>query len=216
MRTLYHFHHSPFSRRVRLALAQKGLPHELREGRTTPEYAEQARKLWPLRTMPVLVEDDGRVIGDSMAITRYLDAAHPSESPLWPRDAENLRIALDVTALVDGALNVLVDTGTRYHALKSHPAWSAVCDDLVGRAQSALDALADRVLALGQRPLTAQGWSAAEIWLCTAVAWLEGLPARAAGNQNVTQILSLGWTLPAPLARWSEPFRAREDVRALG
>ena len=216
MRTLYHYHYSPFSRRVRLALAHKGLAYEPREGRSTPEYAEQARKLWPLRTMPVLVEDDGRVLGDSTAITRYLDAAYPSGAPLWPTNPDDLRVALDVTTLVDGALNLLVDLGTRYHALKSHPAWSDVCDELVGRAQSTLDALADRVSALGQRPLTAQGWSAAEIWLLTAVLWLEGLPARAAGNQNVTQLLSLGWTLPAPLARWSEPLRAREDVRALG
>lgn len=216
MRTLYHFQHSPFSRRVRLALAHKGLEHELREGRANPEHGELARKLWPLRTVPVLVEDDGRVVGDSTAITRYLDATYAAEGPLWPADPETLRTALGVTALVDGALDVLVDLGTRFHALRDHAAWGGVKDDLVGRAQSALDALASRVTSLGQRPLSAEGWSASEIWLVTAVIWLDGLPARAPQNQNAAQILSLGWTLPAALLRWCEPFRARADVRALG
>jgi glutathione S-transferase len=217
MRTLYHYPHSPFSRRVRLALAHKGLAYEARDGRANPAYAEEGRKLWPLRTMPVLVEDDGRVIGDSTAISRYLDAAYPAGGSLWPgaTDPEGARVTLEVTALVDGALNLLVDLGTRYHPLKGDPAWSSVKDELQGRAQAALDALAARVSALGERPLSPPRWSAAEIWLLTAVLWLDGLPARAAGNPNVTQLLSLGWNLPAPLLRWAEPLRAREDVRAL-
>jgi glutathione S-transferase len=216
MRTLDHFHHSPFSRRTRLALAHQGLAHELRDGRTNPEYVEQAQKLWPLRTMPVLVEEDGRAIGDSMAITRYLDATYPGEVPLWPARGEDVRVALEVATLVDGALNLLVDLGTRYHALKNDPAWSTVCDELLGRAQAALDTLGARVSALGKRPLTSAGWSAAEIWVLTTVIWLDGLPARAPGNQNVTQLLTLRWTVPAALLRWAEPLRAREDVRALG
>ena len=218
MRTLYHFHHSPFSRRARLALAHKGLAYEARDGRANPAYAEEARKLWPLRTMPVLVEEDGRVIGDSTAISRYLDAAYPSGNAIWPgaTDPEGTRVALEVTALVDGALNLLVDLGTRYHALKADPAWSSVKAELQGRAQAALDALAARVSTHGEGPLTAQRWSAAEMWLLTAVIWFDGLPARAAGNQNVTQLLSLGFTVPAPLLRWAEPLRGREDVQALG
>jgi glutathione S-transferase len=215
MRTLYHYQYSPFSRRTRLALAHKGLECELREARSSPEIGEAARKLWALRTVPVLVEDDGRVIGDSGAIARYLDAAYPDGPRLWPTAPEALRVALEVATLVDGALNIIVDVGTRYHALRGDPAWSPVRDELVGRAQAALDALGVRAGAAGPRPLAGPEWSAADIWLYTAVAWLEGLPARAPQNQNAAQIVSLGWTLPVALARWSEPFRARDDVRAL-
>jgi hypothetical protein len=65
MRVLYHFARSPFSRRVRLALAHKGLTAELREARANPAFLEEARALSPLRTMPVLLEEDGHAIGDS-------------------------------------------------------------------------------------------------------------------------------------------------------
>jgi glutathione S-transferase len=216
MRTLYHYQNSPFSRRTRLALAHKGLACELREGRSSPELADAARKLWAMRTLPVLVEDDGRVLGDSSAIVRYLDAAYPSERPLWPTNPEALHVALEVTALVDGALNTLVDVGTRFYTLREDAGWQGVRDELVGRAQAALDTLGARAGAAGTRPLTTQGWCAADIWLFTAVLWLEGLPARAHESPNAAQIVTLGWTLPVALARWSEPLRAREDVCALG
>src|ERR1700722_12797748 len=68
MRKLYHFESSPFSRRTRLALVHKGLPHDLLEGRGEPPAADDPRKSWPLRTIPVLVAEDGHVIGDSTAI----------------------------------------------------------------------------------------------------------------------------------------------------
>ncbi|HEV3191381.1 MAG TPA: glutathione S-transferase N-terminal domain-containing protein, partial [Polyangiaceae bacterium] len=71
MRILYHFTHSPFARRVRLALAHKGLDVELREGRDNPASMAEARRLVPLKTLPVLVDGD-QVLGDSTAITRWL------------------------------------------------------------------------------------------------------------------------------------------------
>jgi glutathione S-transferase len=218
MRTLYHFQNSPFSRRTRLALAFKGLPCELREGRADPAFHEEARKLWPLRTMPVLVEDDGHAIGDSGAIVRYLDAAYPSDRPLWPTEKGALRTAVEAAALVDGALNFLVDVGTRYHALKEHSNWTSVRDELVGRAQAALDSLARLVATIGPRPLTGESpsaWCAADMWVFTAVVWLDGLPARAPTFPAAGQIVSLPWALPAALLRWADAFRVRADVRAL-
>ena len=83
MRTLYHFQYSPFSRRTRLALAHKGLDCELREPRETPAFLEEARKLVPFRTIPVLV-DGGQAMGDSTAIVHWLDRAYASGPRLWP------------------------------------------------------------------------------------------------------------------------------------
>ena len=220
MRTLYHFQFSPFSRRTRLALAQKGLKVELKEGRSNPAFMEEARKLWALRTMPVLVEEDGRALGDSNAIVRYLDAAYPTERALWPTAPEAVRTAGEVASLVDGALNLIIDVGTRYHALRGHAEWGTVQGELVGRAQAALDALGARAAATGPRPLTGTSpddWCAADMWLFTAIAWLDGLPARAASGQSplAGQLIALPWSIPAPLLRWCDPFRARDDVRAL-
>jgi glutathione S-transferase len=221
MRTLYHFQFSPFSRRTRLALAHKGLPVDLKEGRSNPAYLEELRKRWPLRTAPVLVEDDGRALGDSTAIARYLDAAYPTSEPLWPTERDAARTACEVASLVDGALNLLVDLGTRYYALREHSAWAQVQAELLGRAQSALDALSARTAATGPRPLTGSSmdaWCAADMWLFTAVAWLEALPARAASGQSpqASQLVTMPWSIPAPLLRWRDAFVERKDVRALG
>jgi hypothetical protein len=59
-------------------------------------------------------------------------------------------------------------------------------------------------------------WCAADMWLFTAVIWLDGLPARAAsGFAAAAQIVALPWSLPASLLRWCDAFRERNDVRAL-
>jgi glutathione S-transferase len=214
MRTLYHFFYSPFSRRARLSLAYKGIEHTLKEGRQVPAYMEEAKSLWPLGTIPVLV-DEGKAVGDSTAISRYLDAAYPSGDALWPTERDGARASLEVAMLVDGALNHIIDVGTRYYALHGHAEWPAVRDAQVGRAQRALDALAARVGDGEPKPLTAQGWCAPDIWLYTCVAWLESCPSRVASSQNIAQIMTLPWKVPAPLSRWAAAFRDRADVRAL-
>ena len=216
MRTLYHFPMSPFSRRTRLVLAHKKLEVSLKDARAEPSLHEEAKKLWPLRTIPVLVDDDGRAVGDSTAISHYLDAAHPTAPRAWPAAPTALRSALEITALVDGALNTIIDLGTRYYALRTHDAWSKVQEEMLGRAQGALDVLADRAASRGTRTLTDAGWCVADMWLFTTTAWLEGLPARAASFANIAQVLSIPWSLPAPLVQWADGFRDHADVKSLG
>lgn len=214
MRTLYHFRQSPFSRRARLALAHKGLDCELRDGRENPAYLDEARARVPFRTIPVLVDGE-HAMADSTAIAQWLDRAYPSAPRLWPDDPAGAAAALQTAALVDIVLNNVVDLGTRYFALRGDPAWDGVKKEMMGRARQAAEGLAGRVTSLARPTIAASGWSAGDIWLLTMVLWFEALPARAAGNQHVTQILTLGFELPAPLARWADPHRAREDVRAL-
>ncbi len=211
---LYHFATSPFSRRVRLALAHKNLAVELRDPRVTPEHMPTLFSLNPMHTAPVLVDGE-RVLTDSMAILHYLDRKLPTP-PLWPAGLVGAD-AIAVAALADGAVDLLADLGTRYHAVSDHPNFPKVRGELLGRAQRALDALAARVsqLAPGQ-PVVGDAWSAADIVLYTTVAWLEGLPARAATAPIPKQIVELGWTLPEALRTWAEPLRARPDVAALG
>ena len=77
MRILYHLPVSSFCRKVRLALAEKGLGFELHT-----EYPWQRRsefvQLNPAAQVPVLVEETARhVISDSQAICEYLDEAYP-------------------------------------------------------------------------------------------------------------------------------------------
>jgi glutathione S-transferase len=214
MRTLYHFKFSPYSRRTRLALAHKQLDVELRDARENPAFLDEARRLVAYRTIPVLV-DDGRVMGDSGAIAHWLDAAYPQAPRLWPGGAEALD-ALQTVALVDVANDSLTNLGTRYYALHDSPAWGGVKQEISGRAQRALDALGERVAQLSGPTIVKSGWSAADIWLYSITAWFEGVPLRAAGNASLTQILSLGVTLPPALSRWAAQHKGREDVAAMG
>jgi glutathione S-transferase len=214
MRTLYHFKGSPFSRRVRLALAHKGLDCELREVRDNPAFLEEARRLVPFRTIPVLV-DDGRAMGDSTAIAHWLDHAYPRAPALFPA-GDGAADAFQVAALVDVVLNGVIDPGTRYWPLRGDAAWQGVKTEMLGRARLAAEGLAARAEVAGRATLGKSGWSAADMWLLTAVLWFESMPARAATSKNIEQILTLGFELPAGLSRWADAHRGRDDVRALG
>ena len=194
-------------------MAHKGLEAELRDARANPTFLEEARRLAPFRTIPVLV-DQGRAMGDSNAISHWLDREYPKGPRLWP-DGEDAADALQIAALVDVALNHLVDVGTRYYALREHPAWDNVKKEMLGRAERALDALGERVSSLRNAPVARSGWSAADMWLYTLVAWIEGLPARARVNPTIAQVLSLGVGLPNSLSKWADAHRDRADVRGL-
>jgi glutathione S-transferase len=215
MRTLYHFPTSPFSRRVRLALAHKRLEVTLKDARADAANFEEAKRVWPMKTVPVLVEPDGSALGDSTAIVHYLDAAYPEGPPLWPASAKERRAALWTAQLVDGALNTLIDMATRYGACRDHAEWPKIQDAALAKVQGALNALGADAAARGPRPVTDMGWCAPDIFLFTMTAWMESLPSRASTNENVAKIVSYPWALPASLSRWAEAFREREDVRRL-
>lgn len=215
MRTLFHIPASPFARRTRLALAHKGLSVELRDVRAQPENFAESRRLSPLKTIPVLVEEDGEVLGDSTAISHYLDRVYPSAVPLWPSAPGEARALFEIASLVDVALNGLIDTGVRQWALHDSSSWEKVKGEAVERVQRALDTLGQRAAALPRPTFSSQGWSAADMWLYTAEYFFRVLPTRAAVFPPAAQVVALGWRLPPELTRWAEQHRDRPDVRAL-
>lgn len=211
---LYHFATSPFARRVRLVLAHKGCSAELRDPRAKPELRPELQRLSPMHTVPVLV-DEQRVIVDSTAIVHYLERKHP-EPAVFPQGIAGT-VAFELTALADGAIGILEDLGARYHVLHDHASFPKVRELFVGRVQRALDTMAERVLARGNGvALCGDLWSWADIVTYTTVAWLEGLPIRAATEAVPKQMVSLGWKLPAALSEWADQHRSRPDVLALG
>jgi glutathione S-transferase len=76
MRTLYHAWLNPFARKVRVALGEKKLEFEavaVEDGPPSPDLVA----LNPAGEVPVLIEPDGTVLADSVAITEFLDEIHP-------------------------------------------------------------------------------------------------------------------------------------------
>ena len=87
---LYGAPQSPFVRKVRIALEEKGLPYEL-EG--------PAPALHPQGKMPVLRDGDV-VVPDSSVICAYLEKKHPSPA-LYPADPADLARALYLEEYAD-------------------------------------------------------------------------------------------------------------------
>ncbi len=100
MRTLYHLPLSPYSRKVRLVLAEKRLPFDLRTEKAWERRAEYL-ELNPAGTVPTLVEDNGLAIPDSGVICEYLEEAYPDTPLLGHTLAERVE-ARRLVAWFDG------------------------------------------------------------------------------------------------------------------
>ena len=86
MNRLYHFPLSPFSRKVRLSLAEKRIEVELVEERYWEQDPDFLRRN-PAGKVPVL-KMGNRTFADSTAICEYLEEAFPTPS-LLPKSAED-------------------------------------------------------------------------------------------------------------------------------
>jgi len=97
--TLYGINLSTFTRKVRLVLLEKELPHRLE---IAPMGSPKVRALHPLGKIPVL-EDGGVVVPDSSVIVAYLERAYPAR-PLYPASAPDLARALWLEEYADTRL----------------------------------------------------------------------------------------------------------------
>ncbi len=97
---------SPYARKVRIALAEKGIPFELvtevpwDSTTTTPKYN-------PLEKLPVLIADDGTSVYESRFILEYLELKHPTPAML-PRDVDGIIAAKRLEVLCDGICDALI------------------------------------------------------------------------------------------------------------
>lgn len=75
MRTLFHLWLHPFSRKVRIALAEKGLEFDLQIEKTW-ERRTEFLALNPAGDVPVLIEEDGTTLANSQVICEYLEEVY--------------------------------------------------------------------------------------------------------------------------------------------
>ena len=100
MRSLYHLPLSPFSRKIRLVLAEKRLPVEMyveKVWERRPDYLDMN----PACTVPTLREANGLVVADSGVICEYLEEAYPDTPLMGQTLAERVEVRR-IVAWMDG------------------------------------------------------------------------------------------------------------------
>jgi glutathione S-transferase len=203
MRMLYHLPLSPFARKVRLVLAEKRLPFELRIEKPwerRPEYLA----LNPSGTVPTLVEENGLAIPDSTVICEYLDEAYPDTPMLGHTLGERVEVRR-LVAWLDGKFSREV-TANLYG--------EKIIKRLSGSGQP--DATALRV---GFSNLKSH--LAYIGWLAESRRWLAGnalslADFAAAGHLSALDFIGdVDWTVSAAAREWYARVKSRPSFRAI-
>jgi glutathione S-transferase len=97
---------SPYARKVRIALTEKGIPFEL-VTEVPWNSTTQTPKHNPLEKLPVLLLDDGDSVYESHFILEWLEAKFPEPSML-PPDIDGRLAARRVEVVSDGVCDALV------------------------------------------------------------------------------------------------------------
>jgi glutathione S-transferase len=105
MPTVYGANPSPFVRKVRVFLAEKGIPYELEP--VIPFVAgPEFKQISPLGRIPAFRDGD-RTLADSSVICAYVERKHPTP-PLYPSDPYEHARALWFEEYADGGLALVV------------------------------------------------------------------------------------------------------------
>lgn len=99
---------SPYARKVRIALIEKGIPFQLIT-EVPWDASTQTPKYNPLEKLPILIADDGRSVYESRYILEWLEAKHPKPAML-PDDIDGKLAARHVEVLADGVCDAFVLT----------------------------------------------------------------------------------------------------------
>jgi len=158
---------SPYSRKVRIVLAEKKIDCDLETVDVQPTD-NPVNPHNPLGKIPTLVLDDGTTLYDSRVIVEFLDAASPI-ARLIPEDNRERVAVRRWEALADGILDAAILV--RYESLRpkkeQSPSWVAKQDARVQRGLAVMSGdLGDRNWCLGDR------YTLADIAVGCMLGWL--------------------------------------------
>jgi glutathione S-transferase len=143
---------SPYARKVRIALAEKGLPFEL-VTEVPWDSATTVPRHNPLEKLPVLLLPDGGSVYESSYILQWLELKHP-ETKLLPPDPDGILAARRFEVLCDGICDAVVLTffeRQRAEAARSAPWLARQRRKIEGGLAEIARLLGDRDWAVGDR-----------------------------------------------------------------
>jgi glutathione S-transferase len=203
MRYLYHLPLSPFSRKVRLVLAEKRLPFELRLEKVwerRPEYLE----LNAACTVPTLLEETGLAVPDSGVICEYLEEAYPDLSLLGRTLAERVETRR-LVAWFDGKFA---------HEVTRNLVGEKFLKRMLGRGEPNAAALRAGYAAVKDH-LQYIGWLAENRqWLAGATISLADFAA-AAHLSALDFVGDVDWSVSPPARDWYARMKSRPSFRGI-
>lgn len=97
---------SPFARKVRMSLMEKGVPFDVRN--EVPWHADTATPRYnPLEQLPILIPDEGEPVYESTYIMDWLEHRYPTPSML-PDSVEGAMEAKLVQVIAEGVMDATV------------------------------------------------------------------------------------------------------------
>jgi len=114
---------SPFFRKVRVVLEEKGIPYQIESLIPVPKTPELLA-MHPMGKIPILRDGDV-VVPDSSVICTYLERAHPAPA-LYPENAADLAAALFLEEYADTRISEVIgginfETFVKPQILKQEP-----------------------------------------------------------------------------------------------
>lgn len=192
---LYATPNSTFSRRVRIALVEKGIEVETVEADKAARGKPEFRALNPYGRIPTLV-DGGLVLYESSAILQYLEDVHP-EPPLLPSDPAGRALAAMHVKICDLEFTPHAIVIQRPKRMEPESTWDrkafAAASERIARHYPVLERQLD-----GREYLVAEQFTHADL------AYLPFL--------QFHQMLEV--ELPPNVAAWTERLLARPSARA--
>ena len=159
---------SPYTRKVRIVLAEKKIDYEFEIDNPWKADAKAA-KLNPLGKVPVLLLDDGRTLFDSRVIVAFLDNASPI-ARLVPAENRERVEARRWEALADGVLDagVLARLENQREAKLRNAPWIERQMGKVRAGLAAMDSeLGDKLWCVGN------GCTLADVAVGVCLGWLD-------------------------------------------
>ncbi len=191
---LFHANTSPYARKVRVVIAEKGLEGRI-EGQTCSPFDDvpELKAVNPLNKIPCLALDDGTALYDSPVIVEYLDSLDPANR-LIPAEGAGRWTVLRQQALGDGIMDAAFNTvvESRRPEAQQSPDWNQRWRAAIDRALAVMDGEID---SLAQQP------SLGHITYACALGYLE------------FRLPEIDWRARHPkIAAWFDAFSQRPSM----
>lgn len=202
---LYYSGTSPYSRKVRLVVREKGLDSQIEEIIINP-YGDNNDDLFsanPLGKIPTLILDSGRAVFDSPVICEYLDSMS-SDAILIPADSHLSIMCWQAMTdgMTDAAYNIAMERRARPKEEQS-PKWIANWSKEIQRILEHIESHINELSQFGPEN------TLAHLGLASAISYLELRVPEILYESECPQV-----TVCPKTMEWYESFKTRPSMQA--